>query len=62
MNQPQEARLRRRAAKLNLALRKSRRDGTFGLIDPDHNCWVAYGDSNNGFGMTLEEVESALNE
>ena len=61
MNHAEEARVRRRAAKLNLALRKSRRDGTFGLIHPDHNCWVAYGDSNDGFGMTLEEVESALN-
>jgi hypothetical protein len=61
--QAREARARRKAQREGLALQKSRTRnpgvfdwGTYMLVDPDHNRVVA------GPGMSLSEVEAALNE
>jgi hypothetical protein len=58
-----EARARRKARREGLSLQKSRTRnpgvldwGTYMLVEPDHNRVVA------GPGMTLGEVEAALNE
>ncbi len=56
-----EQRVRRLAQRLDYAVTKSRRDGTFGIIDPYRNAWV-YCDPSNGFGRTLHEVEDWLTE
>jgi hypothetical protein len=56
-----EARLRRKANSEGLALRKSRRDGTYWLIDPNLNVVIA-GDAQHGFGMSLSDVEAVLPE
>lgn len=55
-----ERRLRGMANRQGLALMKSRRDGTFMVIDPNLNTIVA-GDTNNGYGMDLDDVEEYLN-
>jgi FAD/FMN-containing dehydrogenase len=61
--QAREARARRKAQREGLALQKSRTRnpgildwGTYMLVDPDHNRVVA------GPGMSLSEVEAALND
>lgn len=63
-----ENRLRRAAERQGLQLQKSRRRdpravdfGTYGLVDPATKTLVA-GDSNTGYGLTLAEVATALNE
>lgn len=63
-----ENRLRRAAARQGLRLEKSRaRDtraltyGTYQLTDPNMNTLVA-GNPSNGYGMTLDQIEAALNE
>lgn len=35
--------------------------GTYGIVDPYNNTWVAYG-GGDGYGMTLGEIEAALND
>jgi hypothetical protein len=62
-----ENRLRRAAQRQGLALTKSRRRdpraydfGTFMLVDTSTNAVVAYG-LESGYGMSLDEVETALN-
>ena len=62
-----ESRLRQRARRQGLTLRKSRSRtpehydfGTYCLVD-EHN-WLIAGDPNTGFGLTLDDVEQALNE
>ncbi len=58
-----EARLRRKAKSMDLKLVKSRRDGTFGLIDPYSNTWAAYApDWQNGYGLSLDAIEHELTE
>lgn len=61
-----ENKLRRMAQRQGLQLVKSRRRdpraidfGTYALVDPNSTAMIA-GDPNSGFGMTLEEVETAL--
>ena len=61
-----ENRLRRMAERQGLKLEKcKRRDpraigyGTYQLVDKNTNNLVAYG-NQEGFGLTLEEVETAL--
>jgi hypothetical protein len=63
-----ENRVRRMAQRQGLALVKSRhRDpwatnyGTYGLIDPDTDAWVAHS-GRSGYGMELDEVEAWLTE
>lgn len=63
-----ENRLRRMAERQGLELQKSRRRdpraydyGTYQLIDPYTNT-IAVGDTNRGYGLTLDEVEKALTE
>ena len=63
-----ERRLRRRAEARGLVLEKSRTRlpeacdyGTFHLVDAFTNTLVAYR-LPNGFGLTLDDVERALNE
>lgn len=63
-----ESRLRRAAARQGLTLHRSRaRDprafafGTYMLVDARHNFIVA-GDHNQGFGLSLDDVERALSE
>lgn len=60
-----ENRLRRAAKRQGLMLVKSRRRdrrasdyGTYGLIDPNRNAWVAW--RGGGFGMDLDQVEAWL--
>jgi|1185.fasta_scaffold972006_2 hypothetical protein len=64
-----ENKLRRMAARQGLRLEKSRtRDwrfpdfGTYRLVDPFNNTVVAYGYTQNGYGMTLDEIKKALSE
>jgi hypothetical protein len=61
-----ENRLRRMAERQGLQLQKSRRRdpratgyGTYQLVDPYNSKLVAWG-GQNGYGMTLDEVERAL--
>lgn len=61
-----EQRLRRMAKRQGLVLRRSRTRveraadyGTYGLSD---GSVVVAGDLNTGFGLSLDEVEAALNE
>ena len=56
-----EQQLRRRAQDLGLAVKKSRRDGTYMVVDPFLNALV-YGDREQGYGLGLDEVEISLNE
>jgi hypothetical protein len=63
-----ENRLRRAAQRQGLALTKSRRRdpratdyGTYMLTDPQTNAVVAYG-LQSGYGMSLDNIETALNE
>lgn len=62
----QEKRVRRMASRQGLQVVKSRRRdpratdfGTYILTDPATNTIVA-GDHNNGFGLTLDEIERKL--
>lgn len=54
-----ESALRARARRLGYRVVKSRRDGSFGLIDPYRNAWVLC-DRERGHGCTLEEVGDEL--
>jgi hypothetical protein len=61
-----ENRLRRMAERQGLRLEKSRRRdvrainyGTYWLVYADRN-GVAFGDTNNGYGMSLDEIEAYL--
>jgi len=63
-----ENRLRRAAQRQGLTLAKSRRRdpratdyGTYMLTDTSTNTVVAHG-GQSGYGLSLDEVESALNE
>lgn len=63
-----EARLRRMAKRQNLMLCKSRRRdtraydwNTYMLVNPDNNAVVCSG-GNNGYGLSLDEIEAALTE
>ncbi|MHB8297969.1 MAG: hypothetical protein ACYDDW_05245 [Dermatophilaceae bacterium] len=63
-----ENRLRRAAQRQGLTLAKSRRRdtratdyGTYMLVDPSTNAVVAHG-GQSGYGLSLDEIESALNE
>jgi predicted RNA-binding protein associated with RNAse of E/G family len=56
-----EQRVRRLAQRLDLAVTKSRRDGTFGIIDPYLDVWV-FCDPRKGYGQTLHEIEVWLTE
>jgi hypothetical protein len=63
-----ESTLRARARRQGLVLRKSRTRtpqhidyGTYSLVDPNGN-WLVAGDQNTGFGLTLDDIEAALNE
>ena len=54
-----EARLRSAVRRLGYSLVKSRHKytrGTFGVIDPYRNAWIAYIGSD-GYGMTLDDIE-----
>ena len=53
--------VRRLAAKHGLALSKSRRDGTFMILDASTNAVVA-GDHNNGYGLTIDAALDWLRE
>jgi hypothetical protein len=56
-----EARVRRALAREGHALRKSRRDGTYMVVDPDNNTIVAYNfGSQDGYGLSLESIEAEL--
>ncbi len=68
MPTPTESSLRQRAKRLGLKLVKSRTRtienptfGTYGLVDANLNCWVV-GDSERGYGFSLEQIADALNE
>lgn len=59
-----EQRLRRRAKRLDLVIRKSRRDGSYMVVDAWRN-WIVgpadiFRDGTNGFD--LEELEAFLDE
>lgn len=54
-----EERVRREARRQGLRLRKSRRDGSYCLIDPYDDALI-YGDKNNWYGLTLEQVADYL--
>lgn len=54
-----EARVRRMARREGLRAEKSRRDGTWHLVDPYRNT-IEAGGTLNGYGLTLEQVEGAL--
>lgn len=63
-----ENRLRRKAARQGLALRKSRSRtpeapdyGTYCLVDESSNCF-ALADRNMGYGYDLDDIEKYLNE
>ena len=63
-----ENRLRRAAQRQGLALTKSRRRdpratdyGTYMLVDQQTNAVVASG-SQSGYGLSLDDVDKALNE
>jgi integrase len=55
-------RVRRQAQRKGLRLLKSRRDGTFMVVDPDMSNVIVIGDHNSGYGHSLADVEAALNE
>jgi hypothetical protein len=56
-----EARVRRALARQGHALRKSRRDGTYMVVDPATNTIVAYNfGSQDGYGLSLESIEAEL--
>ena len=62
-----ENRMRRRLERRGYRLMKSRRRdpdaleyGTYQVIEIRHNS-LAFGDTNHGFGMSLEDVEDWLN-
>lgn len=58
-----EARARRRARRLDLHVVKSRRDGTFMLVDDWTNAVVAGAFLDGyGYGLSLELLEDAINE
>jgi hypothetical protein len=64
-----ENRLRRMAARQGLRLEKSRRRdpraldyGTFQLVWIDTNAIAASGGNREGYGMHLDEIETALTE
>lgn len=66
--QSREARLRRAAARQGLVLMKCRRRdpraigyGTYQLVDGNNHI-AACGDNQNGYGLTLDEIEKALTE
>lgn len=54
-----EARVRRMAKREGLRAEKSRRDGTWHLVDMNRNT-IEVGDTLNGYGMSLEQVEGVL--
>jgi len=63
-----EQRLRRAVARLGYKLVKSRCRtpeasvyGTFGIIDPDRNWWIA-GNREEGYGLDLDDIERWLSE
>jgi hypothetical protein len=63
-----EQRLRRAVSRLGYKLLKSRCRtpemgvfGTFGIVDPDRNWWIA-GDREVGYGWNLDDVEQWLSE
>jgi hypothetical protein len=63
-----ENQLRRAAHRQGLMLAKSRRRdpratdyGTYMLVDPSTNTIVA-GNTESGYGMSLDEIETALSE
>jgi hypothetical protein len=63
-----ENRLRRAAQRQGLMLAKSRRRdpratdyGTYMLVDPSTNAVIASG-SQSGYGLSLDDVDKALNE
>lgn len=63
-----ENRLRRAAQRQGLILARSRRRdpratdyGTYMLVDPSTNFVVAHG-LQSGYGLSLDEIENALNE
>ena len=63
-DQAREQRARRKARRQGLRVCKSRRDGSFMLVDGDRN-WVAVGGSGPigcEFGLWLDELERALAE
>ena len=63
-DEAREARCRRAAKRLGLAVVKSRYTatlGTYGIIDPYTNAWVSYG-GGDGYGLSLEEIERELTE
>lgn len=62
-----EARVRRKAHRLDLALVKSRTrnphaytTGTYGLIDPEMGAWVTTDPVGRGYGWDLDEIEQYL--
>jgi hypothetical protein len=59
--QTREARLRRAAQRIGLSIQKSRKDGTYGLVDTSNNTLAAYTD-DAGYGMSLDQIEAGLNE
>lgn len=56
-----EDRLRRRARKQGLFIQKSRRNGTY-MVMNENNWLVAAGDWSNGYGLDLDDVEAYLEE
>ena len=63
-----EQRLRRAVGRLGYRLVKSRCRtpearvyGTFGVIDPDRNWWIA-ADPEEGYGWDLDDIEQWLSE
>ena len=61
-----EQRLRRAVGRLGYRLVKSRCrtpearvDGTFGVIDPDRNWWIA-ADPEEGYGWDLDDIQEWL--
>ena len=56
-----ESRLRRAAKQQGLVLRKSRIDGTWGVLNPERNEWVVAPRSGNGAnGFALAAIEDYL--
>jgi hypothetical protein len=59
-----EARVSRRASRSETGTvvpERARDAGTFQLIHPNGN-WLVAGDTNNGFGWTLDDIESFLDD
>lgn len=66
-SESRENRLRRTAARRGLTLMKCRRRdplaigyGTYQLVDSNNHIYACK-DNENGYGLTLDEIESALN-